>query len=185
MQKKRNPAHINIRLLIILYGGLLLLFARLSDSLELWWIFLTIVQLVVLDLLLRESNIFQSPLIRYFYFSASILLIGAVFILLHYPYGHVIATVAHISVAILYTWRTVLKKPISFLDFTKWLWLVLSQTSTILTLWRMPYAQLAAYFGIGSFFLMMLAFFISDKSFSPEVEDTPVESEDKTLLDQI
>lgn len=185
MQPKRNNLTGTIRLYIILYGVLLFLFARLSGSLELWWIILTIVQLVVLDQLLQESNIFQSPIIRLFYISGSILLVGALFILLHFPNGHIIASAAHVSVAALYTYRTLQKQPIKFLDITKWLWLTLTQASTIFTLWRLPYAQLLAYFGIGSFFLMMLAFFISDKSMAPAHvphQDTPDED---TLLDQL
>lgn len=185
MQAKPNNSKSTIRLYIILYGVLLFLFARLSDSLEIWWIILTIVQLVVLDQLLQESNIFQSPIIRLFYISGSILLVGALFILLHFPYGHVIASLAHISVAVLYSYRTLQKKPIVFLDFTKWLWLTLSLLSTIFTLWRLPYAQLLAYFGIGSFFLMMLAFFISDKSMSPTIVSQQEITDEDTLMDQL
>ncbi len=180
--RQQYPA-INTRLLIFLYGAFALTFGYWLETIEAWSMIILIVQLVVLDMLLKESTIFQTPLIRIFYGLTSLVIVGSMFILLHFPYGHLIVSIGLGGMALVYTYRVAKKHPMSSLDISKWLWFVTSQTSTIFILWRLPYSRMSAYISLGAFFLMMLAFFLSPRT-APQHTAQQTDS-DEQLLDQL
>lgn len=145
---------------------------------------LIIVQLVTLELILRESTIFRTPYFRYLYFVISVMIIGAMLTILHWPMGREVTFIGLAGAMVIYTIRTYKKPYKGLLDFAKWIWVSLNCIAGILNLQHAIYADLASYLATGAFFIMMLVFFISPKS-AGMPEEKKYNSEEEIPLDQL
>ncbi|HMU68702.1 MAG TPA: hypothetical protein PK511_08170 [Chitinophagales bacterium] len=182
MQPKYFPSS-QIRLILIVCGFAALLAGRATGSMNTLNAVLIIIQLVTLELILRESTIFNTIYYRLLYICSSVIIIGAMMIILHWPYANYVVIMGMSSVAIVYTLRSINKQHKALLDYAKWIWLVLNTIAGILNLLHGQYALMSSYLATGAFFLMMLVFFISPRT-SKGMEQRPPE-EDDLPIDQI
>ena len=137
-----------------------------------------IVQLLVLDMLLKESSIFNTSYFRIFYVLTSIWLLGTVCIFMHWPMGSELVVISNCIGVVVYTFRTMRKPAIQFLDAAKWIWVVSIALSTVFFNSQLSQPELMSYLPIAGFFLLMLAFFLSAGSFASDAE---VQQEDKPI----
>ena len=167
-----------IRLLLLLGGATVVLLGRDVFMYQSWSVILLIVQLLVLDMMLKESNIFETPYFRFFYILTGIWFIGALFILMHWPGGNALITMSMVGGAAVYSVRAAKKPTLRFLDFAKWIWVVSIAVSAAFSLWKLPYADILTFLPTGAFFLLMLAYFLAPKDRTREEETEP---EDKPI----
>lgn len=163
-----------IRSILVICGVISILVSRTVAPLEAWSVILLIVQLVALDMILKESTVFFTGYFRFISLCIGVLIIGALFKIMHWPGADQMVLISMSGIAVIYTIRVLHKKRLRFLDISKWAWLITGITSSLLSFLHQPYAQLAAYISMGMFFMMMLAFFIAPK------EDNPVQESQET-----
>lgn len=83
-------------------------------------------------MLVRNGTFIKTRFFRFFKLAFAVVLIGALFKILHYPYGNEIVAIGLICIIIVYTF-SFLNKPIKKrLDIIKLIWVVVAYTNTIL-----------------------------------------------------
>ncbi|MEZ5014494.1 MAG: hypothetical protein R2794_09400 [Chitinophagales bacterium] len=128
MAKPKANEQYSIRMLLILTGIIGILLMRFypvytGTSVTIFSI-VFIVQLIGVDVILRESNIMRSPLYRLISLCISLYVVGALFIILKYPYAGIIMALSIGSTGVLYSIRTAMKKKHGLLDYAKVFWVL-------------------------------------------------------------
>ena len=113
MAQKSYPVT-TYRFILLIIGLTGLLMRGLLGETNVVTIILFIIQLVALDLILKESNIFSTVYYRFILICISFYIVGALFIIMHWQGGIMLLTVAVSGVVITYITRTIHKSPIHF-----------------------------------------------------------------------
>lgn len=160
MAQKSYPVT-TYRLILLIIGLTGLLMRGLLGETNVVTIILFIVQLVALDLILKESNIFSTVYYRFILICISFYIVGALFIIMHWQGGIMLLTVAVSGVVITYITRTINKSSIRILDIVKCAWVISVCFTTIAKLMHLRYADIGNYINLGLFGVMLLLFFLS------------------------
>lgn len=172
-QKAKNyyPAS-TVRLVLIIIGisGILLRNSlALNDMIT---NVLFIIQLVALDVILRESNFFITNYYRIVMVCLSIYIVGTLFKIMHWFGADQLLIVATAGVVITYITRTINKTKINILDIVKCGWVVSVCFTSIARLLHLQYAIFGSYINLSLFALMLLLFFLA-----PVKEQVAIEKE--------
>jgi hypothetical protein len=147
-----------IRLILIIVGVVGILLNRSGDAIT---TILFIVQLVALDLMLRESKIYYTVYYRAILISMFFYITGALLKIMHWQGSDLLLIISFTAVALAYLLRTINKKNKILLDYVKCAWVVSVCTTAYLTLMHLPYSDIGNYVNLGLFGVMLLLFFIS------------------------
>ncbi len=147
-----------IRLILIIVGVIGILLNRSGDAIT---TILFIIQLVALDLMLRESTIYCTQYYRAILIAMFFYIIGALFRILHWEGQELFLIIAFTGVALAYVLRTINKKQKVLLDYIKCTWVISVCTTAFLTIMHQPYSDIGNYVNLGLFGVMLLLFFIS------------------------
>ncbi|HRG84328.1 MAG TPA: hypothetical protein PLU02_01450 [Chitinophagales bacterium] len=180
MTQKSYPVT-NYRLILLIIGITGLLMRGFLGETDVVTIILFIIQLVALDLILKESNIFSTVYYRFIQICISIYIIGALFIIMHWEGGSLLLTAAVSGVVVTYIIRTINKSPINILDIVKCAWVISVCFTTIAKLMHLRYADIGNYINLGLFGVMLLLFFLSPVKPAPKHNN----SHNELPLDQV
>ncbi len=185
---QKNNAAYSIRLILIVIGisGILLTnFNRsYSGNLHAISIIFLIVQLIIMEIMLRESDIYSTNYFRIINLGIAIYIVGALFKILHFDGADLLLLTSLSSVGLTYFIRTANKKNINLLDISKCVWIMIACANTIFNLLHWMYADILAWINLFSFGAMAILFFISTpKKRSPQftkqkyfdIEDKPID----------
>ncbi len=183
IKKERSP--VNIRLLLIVIGvtGILLSnqqsgFTAVQHGIA---VIIFIVQLTVLEMLLRESDIFRTVYFRLIQICISIYIIGALCRIMHWQGADLLLSISLFSVAGIYFLRMINKSSIRFIDISKWLWVTAACLSAVFNILHKSYALLFGWANLVLFILMFILFIIApsaEKSEEQEYEELPIDQID-------
>lgn len=180
MTQKYYPAT-TIRLILIIIGISGILLRNMVGSNDTVTTILFIIQLVALDAILKESDIFTTIYFRVIQVAISIYIIGSLCKIMHWPGADFLLIAAISLVVIIYIVRTVNKKQINILDITKCCWVISVCFTAIASLLHLPLANVGSYINLGLFGAMLLLFFLSPVKESREEKkhyDTPLDQVD-------
>ena len=169
-----------VRFLLIVIGMSGILLSRLTNSWNVYGIIFIIVELVCLELILRESTLFLTIYFRLISVCVSVYLVGALFKILHWEGGDLLLLFSLSGVAVIYLIRTINKRKLIVLDFVKCAWVIAACANTIIRLLHWPYSVISGYATVALFIAMFILFFLSPNQ--PRQEDIPYEEKP---LDQI
>jgi len=147
-----------IRLILIIVGVVFILLNRSGEAIT---TILFIIQLVALELMLRESKIYFTYYYRAILISMFFYIIGALFRILHWEGQALFLNISFAGVALTYLLRTINKSHKILLDYIKCAWVVSVCITASLTVMGRPYSDVGNYVNLGLFGLMLLLFFIS------------------------
>ncbi len=173
-----TPYRVRFLLIVIGLSGILL--SRFTDTWNVYGIIFFIVELVCLELILKESTIFLTIYFRLISISISFYLVGALFKILHWEGGDMLLLLSLSGVVVIYCIRTINKRKKILLDFVKCGWVLFAAATTIFRLFHWPYAELSGYITVALFIAMFILFLLSPDQQRPE--DIPYEEKP---LDQI
>lgn len=137
-----------------------------------------IIELVCLELILKESTIFHTVYFRLIYVCVSVYLIGATFKIMHWFGGDEILLISISGIALVYLVRTIYKRTHILLDYIKCAWVMCAALSSLIHLFHWPYGEITGYFTLGLFVLMFILFLLTPENPSKDdytYEDKPID----------
>lgn len=120
-------------------------------ALEMHWLpdsilinlFVSLIRLYIIYIIARNGTVLStSPYAQIIPLLISVLLIGSLFKILHWPYANVLLMAGYFGFAILYTVRFILKPTHKLLDAVKWLWACALSVSVVFKLLHWAYGDI-------------------------------------------
>ncbi|MFI5171799.1 MAG: hypothetical protein ACHQFW_05380 [Chitinophagales bacterium] len=163
MQQKLNPWPIRFILILIGISGILLskLYVHYSGNGYAIYIIVLIAQLLILDMMMKESDIYMTIYLRLIYICIAIYIVGACFKILHISGSDPLLLVSLSLIGLIYIVRTFNKRNIKLLDISKCLWVVFAISTPLFNLFHWQYGDIVGWANLISFFIMAGLFFLS------------------------
>ncbi|MFN0276281.1 MAG: GldL-related protein [Chitinophagales bacterium] len=120
---------------------------------------LAFAEFYLINLMVRNGNILKGKYYRYIFIGLSIIIIGALFKILHFPYADQMLITGCCVVAIAYILWTFYKRPTYFLDILKCLWLLTTITAILIRFLHFPYSEYLITSNFAIFITMTFVYF--------------------------
>jgi len=179
-----RSAPVNISILLLLAGLSFVLLLNYNHFYSSTWfvigVIATILQLVGLNMILKESTLLFTNYFRFISLCFAVYIVGALFKIMHWYGSDQLLLFSIAGVGIIYFFRTINKKPKYLLDVIKCVWVMMECVSSLATILHQPNADILS---ITSFtlFIILCGIFI----LYPQQRHVLPESFEEKPLDQV
>ncbi|MBC8045585.1 MAG: hypothetical protein H7Y00_02185 [Fimbriimonadaceae bacterium] len=132
----------------------------LTSGLGLLILVLSVLQLYFANVIIRNGNILKSNHYRYIFIGLAIVIVGALFKILHLPYADLLICCGYAFIGIIYISWTAFKKPVYLLDILKCVWVLSVLANGIFKLYYFPYQLYIIIMSCAVFIAMLSVYYL-------------------------